>query len=43
VVVYRQDPVANESWVKQKQNPGDPDFGCYSVSYTLTVTNQDLK
>jgi hypothetical protein len=43
VVVYRQDPVRNAAWVKQKQNPNDPDFGCYAVSYTLTVTNQDLK
>ncbi len=43
VIVYRKDSVTDEGWVKQKHNPNDPDFGCYSVSYTLTVTNQEVK
>ncbi|WP_158600248.1 hypothetical protein [Fibrisoma montanum] len=42
-VAYSQNPVSNTTWVKQKKNATDPDFGCYAVSYTLTITNADLK
>lgn len=43
VVIYRQDPVQNSLWRKQKLNASDPDFGCQKVDYTLTVTDYMLK
>lgn len=42
VVTYRQDPIVNERWLKTKQNPSDPDYGCYSVTNTLVITDADL-
>ena len=42
-VIYRQDPVQTALWLKQKQNPADPDYGCQRVAYTLTITNALLK
>ena len=38
-LVYTQQPVQNDLWTRKKENPGDPDFGCYTVSYTLTITD----
>ncbi len=42
-LVYTQQPVKNELWANEKENPNDPDFGCYKVSYTLTITDDLLK
>lgn len=42
-VLYAQEPVDNSLWVKRKFNESDPDYGCYSVDYTLTVTDDMLK
>ena len=41
--IYHQNPIQDVLWVKQKQNPEDPDYGCYRVDYTLTITNDMLK
>lgn len=43
VATYRQEPVVNERWIKTKQNPTDPDYGCYSVTNTLVITDADLQ
>lgn len=42
-IIYRQNPVQDALWVKRKRNPSDPDHGCQSVDYTLTITNELLK
>jgi hypothetical protein len=42
-ILYKQDPVANALWTKQKENLTDPDFGCQQVYYTLTITDDLLK
>ena len=42
-ILYTQNPVRNERWTKKKQKPGDPDFGCQQVSYTLTITDVELQ
>lgn len=41
--IYRQNPLQDVLWVKKKQNPNDPDYGCQSVDYTLTITNDMLQ
>ena len=43
VVALRQNPVRDERWVKLKNNPADPDVGCYRVRYTLIVTGADIQ
>lgn len=42
-IIYRQAPVQDALWVKHKRNPSDPDHGCQSVDYTLTITDDMLK
>ena len=42
VVVYTQNPIVNIRWINVKQHPNDPDYGCYAVTYTLTITDGDL-
>ncbi|WP_018621100.1 hypothetical protein [Spirosoma luteum] len=42
VVVYIQNPVVDVRWIKVKQHPNDPDYSCYAVTHTLTITDDDL-
>ena len=41
--IYRQNPLQDVLWIKKKQNPKDPDYGCQRVDYTLTITNDMLQ